>query len=88
MAAYRRTQGERERVVVLMLPTEIAAVDAWGVPRGLNGRSEAIRQLIERGLRALAEDARNENADEIDPGKVVSSASQHPASGGPNVDVI
>lgn len=51
-ALYRPPQGER---VVLNLPKEeLEAVDGWGVPAGMPSRTATIRELLKRGLEAVA----------------------------------
>lgn len=51
-ALYRPPKGER---VVLNLPKEeLEAVDGWGVPAGMPSRTAAIRELLKKGLEAVA----------------------------------
>jgi hypothetical protein len=52
---YRNGRGRAElkRVVVLMRPDELGAVDEFGVPNAAN-RTEAIRLLLRAGLNAVA----------------------------------
>ena len=40
-----------ERVQLMMTPAEVKAVDDWSFKNRIRGRSEAIRQLIEAGLK-------------------------------------
>ena len=44
-----------ERIQLFMTPSEVEAIDDWGFSNRIRGRSEAIRRLIEIGLRAAAE---------------------------------
>lgn len=64
---YRRA-SLRERIVVLMTKEEVEAIDRWGVPTGMRSRAEAIRQLVERGLRASHPGARDDASEGL-PGK-------------------
>lgn len=41
-----------QRVQLMVTASELAAIDAWLAANRLRGRSEAIRQLIARGLEA------------------------------------
>jgi hypothetical protein len=47
-------EQKTERVQLLMTPSEVKAVDDWSFDHRVRGRSEAIRRLIEAGLRAEA----------------------------------
>lgn len=51
---YRKGKGADGRIrVVAVLPENlISEVDAWGVPAGMPSRTEAIRQLLQFGLKA------------------------------------
>lgn len=71
-----------ERFQLMAPPGWIGRVDDWSFTNRVRARAEAIRQLVERGLRAFAEDARNENADGAASGKQTPSTF-HPAAGGP-----
>ena len=46
--AERRT----ERIPLLMAPSEVKALDDWAFANRIRSRGEAIRQLIEAGLKA------------------------------------
>ncbi|WP_394819422.1 hypothetical protein [Sorlinia euscelidii] len=45
-----------ERVQLMMTPSEVKAIDDWSFENRVRGRAEAIRRLIEAGLRALSEE--------------------------------
>jgi hypothetical protein len=40
------------RVQLLMTPTEVAAIDDWSFQSRIRSRGEAIRQLIQAGIKA------------------------------------
>ncbi len=44
-----------ERVTTMMTPSELKAVDDWSFQSRIRSRGEAIRRLIQIGLRAAAE---------------------------------
>lgn len=48
--AYSRKVKTR-RLVMLMDPADLAAIDEWAIPRGKASRSEAVRELIKAGLK-------------------------------------
>lgn len=56
---YRRLNARKptERVVFLMTTDELADLDGWGVPAGMQSRAEAIRTLIQKGLAVARQDA-------------------------------
>ena len=41
------------RIPVLMTPSELSALDDWAFANRVRSRGEAIRRLIEAGIRAL-----------------------------------
>lgn len=41
-----------ERVQLMMSPSEVKAIDDWSFENRIRGRAEAIRRLIELGLKA------------------------------------
>lgn len=41
-----------ERVVVLMTPDEVRAIDDWSFANRIRSRAEAVRELARRGLAA------------------------------------
>ena len=43
--------GKTERIALMMAPAELAAIDNMRFRERVTSRAEAIRQLIERGLR-------------------------------------
>jgi hypothetical protein len=45
------------RVQLLMTPAEVKAIDDWAVAHRVRGRSEAVRCLIELGLKAAEDGA-------------------------------
>lgn len=49
-AAYPKI--ETARVVVLITPEQLSRIDAWGVGKGKQNRTEAIRSLVDIGLEA------------------------------------
>lgn len=53
MAAVRTypARPRLKRVVILLPESQIDEVDKWGVPSGMRSRTEAIRSLIDLGLR-------------------------------------
>ena len=58
---YRRRVADEqktERVQLLMTPSEVKAVDDWSFENRVRGRSEAIRRLIELGLKATQSEAK------------------------------
>ena len=52
---FRMTREERKtiRIPVLMTPSELSALDDWAFANRVRSRGEAIRRLIEAGIRAL-----------------------------------
>ena len=44
-------EQKTERVQLLMTPSEVKTVDDWSFANRVRGRSEAIRRLIELGLK-------------------------------------
>ena len=56
--AERRT----ERIPLLMTPSEVKALDDWAFANRIRSRGEAIRQLIERGLAASANNPKSSSA--------------------------
>jgi metal-responsive CopG/Arc/MetJ family transcriptional regulator len=44
-----------ERVVFLISQEDLKRIDEWGIPAGMPNRSQAIRELIARGLSASNE---------------------------------
>lgn len=53
---YRRIRQNDNRVrVVTILPEDLVGkVDAWGIPAGMQSRTEAIKELIGKGLEAVS----------------------------------
>lgn len=52
---YARNRGPgrgNQRIVVVMPKDEVAQIDRWGVPAGMDSRNAAIRALLRRGLEA------------------------------------
>ena len=49
------TDEERKtiRIPVLMTPSELSALDDWAFANRVRSRGEAIRRLIEAGIKAL-----------------------------------
>lgn len=45
-------EQKTERVQLMMTPSEVKLVDDWSFENRVRGRSEAIRRLIEIGLKA------------------------------------
>lgn len=45
-------ETKTERIQLLMTPSEVRAIDDWSFDNRVRGRSEAIRRLIEIGLKA------------------------------------
>lgn len=41
-----------ERVTTMMTPSEVKAIDDWSFENRIRARAEAIRRLIEAGLKA------------------------------------
>jgi len=55
MIAPMKDEGRTERLVVKVTPEELAAIDAWMFANQIRrGRSEAVRQLIGRGMEGPA----------------------------------
>jgi hypothetical protein len=48
----RRTPVRARRILLVLEQPDIEAVDAWAVPAGLPSRSDALRALVRRGLKA------------------------------------
>ena len=51
-AEARRTRQAPQRLVVNLPKAEMARIDHWGVENGKSSRTEAVRDLINRGLQA------------------------------------
>ncbi|ALJ98236.1 hypothetical protein BiPBO1_22 [Brucella phage BiPBO1] len=53
---YRRScqNDNRVRVVAVLPEGLIGEVDAWGIPAGMRSRTEAIKELIGKGLEAVS----------------------------------
>lgn len=45
-----KDEGITERITISISPAELASLDDWRFARRIGSRSEAIRQLIARGL--------------------------------------
>jgi hypothetical protein len=43
-----------ERIAVMMTPAEVQALDDWSFAHRIRSRGEAVRQLIQTGLKADA----------------------------------
>ncbi|MEE8658502.1 hypothetical protein CGLAMM_02855 [Acetobacteraceae bacterium EV16G] len=54
--AFMSDELKSERVQLMMTPSEVKAIDDWSFENRVRGRAEAIRRLIEAGLRALSEE--------------------------------
>lgn len=53
--AYKVCMAEElksERVTTMMTPSEVKAIDDWSFENRIRGRAEAIRRLIDAGLKA------------------------------------
>lgn len=48
------TELKTERVQIVISPSELKAIDDWSFANRIRSRSEAIRQLLELGLRVAA----------------------------------
>ncbi|WP_203154969.1 hypothetical protein [Methylobacterium aquaticum] len=53
-ARRKQTSGQSQRVVILVPTEELKAIDAWGVPAGMDSRTAAFRALLKKGLEAAA----------------------------------
>lgn len=51
------------RVQMLLSPEESDAIDDWRFPRRIDSRSEAIRQLVKKGMEVSQAEAGNEKGD-------------------------
>ena len=51
-----------ERVLTMMTPSEVKRVDDWSFENRIRSRGEAIRRLIELGLEAARQDAKEPQA--------------------------
>ena len=58
-----KNEGRTERIVVLMKGDEVAQLDEWMFTNRVRTRSEAIRQLIARGLDVKDEPAKKAKKD-------------------------
>jgi len=49
-AAARRQRARPKRLVVALPQTDLARIDDWGIAAGKASRSEAVRELLNKGL--------------------------------------
>jgi hypothetical protein len=47
-----KTEMKTERITTMMTPSEVNALDDWAFANRIRSRGEAIRRLIEKGLKA------------------------------------
>jgi len=47
-----KIEMKTERITTMMTPSELNAVDDWAFANRIRSRGEAIRRLIEKGLKA------------------------------------
>jgi hypothetical protein len=47
-----KTEMKTERITTMMAPSEVNALDDWAFANRIRSRGEAIRRLIEKGLKA------------------------------------
>jgi hypothetical protein len=45
---------KNQRVITMMTPSELKAIDDWAHERRIRSRGESVRQLIAEGLKATA----------------------------------
>ena len=49
--ARRSSQASQKRLVVNLPTAEVARIDQWGVLNGKSSRTEAVRELLDLGLK-------------------------------------